>query len=104
MSTEKDGTPFPKEIKPDWTITVNKSENPADGVFTTHLKEMDEKTFVFAQKMIRQGNELEAVKFILKELRVGGDDLTTKHWRYINSVGGPILKMVQPFEADIKKN
>lgn len=102
MSDGKETTT--KIVTPDYTIRVQKTHNKDDGFFEVGLREMDETTFVFAQKMIRQGKDLDAVKFILKELRVSGDDLTTMHWRYINSVGGPILEMVKPYEAELKKN
>lgn len=100
MSTEK----ATQVVKPDWTIRVAKSDNKADGFYEVGLKEMDETTFKMAQKMIRNGDQLEAVKFILGELRVSGDDLVMLGWRYVNSASAAILDLVKPYDAELKKN
>ena len=86
-------------------------ELPKEGsgpeVWTVELKEIDEDLYIAVSKIMRkEGKELEAVKFLIRNLAVGGDDVTQvcSDWQAVYAATEQILTLLPQGQGRLKKN
>lgn len=104
METKKEEAPT--ALKGTYTITAYKGEEESEGKFEFVVREMDEVTFLAAQKLIQAGKETEAVRMVIKTLRISGDDPVEfgNCLKAVLSARGAVMKLVTPLEGQLKKN
>jgi len=100
-ATKKEGT----KGDGNYTLTIPKKRN-SDEVYTIQIKDIDEVIWNGAQKLIRKEKELEAVKLLIKNLRVSGDDATEicNNFYALRAATAPLLELIQPMDGTLKKN
>lgn len=93
------------EVKPDFTLTIAKSRGTEE-VYTVGLRDIDEQTFLAANKLIKADKELEAVRFLIRQLRVSGDKAEDicGNFHAVRAATQPLMEIVRPLEGSIKKN
>ena|SRR5687768_4664884 len=93
------------DITPDFTLTVSKGRN-TDEKFVVGLKDIDEQTFLAAYKLIKNDKEIEATKFLIRQLRVSGDpaEEVCANFHAVRAAQEPLMEMVRPLEGELKKN
>ena len=93
-------------LKGTYTVVAYKGDTEADGKFEFVLKELDEVTYLAAQRLIANGKETEAIKMIISALRVGGDDPVEfgKCLKAVLSARKAVLQMITPLDGELKKN
>jgi len=94
-----------KKAVGDWTLRLPKDRGQKD-FFEIYLKELDEPTYMAAATLIGKGKEVETVKFLLKNLWVGGDpvDEVTKNFISVRAASEPMLEILNPASGELKKN
>jgi len=100
------GTPstINQTVVPDFTIKVRKSRNESDGCLEFGIKEIDEPTYIAAQTLIRNDKELEAVRFLLKNLRVSGNTVDELTFQATRAAVRPMFEFLSPLDGELKKN
>src|SRR5690349_20240705 len=73
---------------------------------TFHLKDITEPVFMAAKDMLSKGKSLEAAVFIIKNLQVGGDNVSVLDDNLIakRSAADLIAEILAPVEGELKKN
>ena len=94
-----------KKVVGDFTLRLPKNRDQSE-YFEIYLKELDEPTYMAAATLIAKGKEVETVKFLLKNLWVGGDpiDEVTKNFISVRAASEPILEILNPASGELKKN
>jgi len=88
-----------------WTLRVPKDRDQKE-FFEMQLRDIDEPTFLYAIQLINAGKEFEAVRFLLKELRVSGDSVEelNKNFVAVRAANSALIEMITPLEGELKKN
>lgn len=92
-------------VTPDFTIVVSTARN-SDDKMEIGLRDIDEPTFLAANRLVKADKELEAVKFIVRQLRVSGapaEDFCS-NFHAIRAAVGPVMELIRPLEGELKKN
>lgn len=91
-------------VKPAFTLRVKKSREAVDFI-EVGLKEIDEQTYIAAQKLIRGGKEIEATKFLINALCITGNaqDITADFQRVL-AASNPLADLLTPMDGELKKN
>lgn len=94
-----------KENKGYWTLKVPKDRDKKE-FFEIEMRDIDEPTYLAAMSILNAGKEFEAVRFLIRELRVGGDSAEElgQNFRAIHSANSALIEMMQPLEGELKKN
>lgn len=94
-----------KTKKSCYTLKLRKGRHSKE-MFTVHLNDVDETTFVMVSKLVKSDKEIEATKLLLKELYAGGDNIdeVLSCFPAVHSAMGAVLELVQPLEYELKKN
>lgn len=74
---------------------------------TYYLKEMEEDIYLAAKSLMENKKEPEAVRLMVKALCLPGSDspdLLKNNFIAVNSAASVVLKLVEPLEAELKKN
>lgn len=73
--------------------------------FNIIINDIDEETYIAAQSMVKADKSVEAVKFILKELHAGGDDVmeVLDCFHALHATSTAILELLAPAEVELKK-
>ena len=86
-------------------------ELPKDGsgpeMWTVELKDLDEELYITTSKIMRrEGKELDAVKFLIRNLAVGGDNAeeVCKDWRAVYAATEQVLALLPQGQGRLKKN
>lgn len=74
--------------------------------FDIIINDLDEPTFIMAQSLIGAKKDVEAVKFVLKELHAGGDNIdeVLDCFPAVHAAMGVVLELLIPAEVELKKN
>lgn len=74
--------------------------------FDITIDDVDEPTFIMAQSMIKAGKDVEAVKFVLRELYAGGDKIeeVLDCFHSVHCAMTAIIDLLNPAEVELKKN
>jgi len=105
METKETAKADKTAFTPDFTLTVSK-ERGSDEKLEIGLRDIDEQTFLAANKLIQNDKELEAVRFLIRQLRVSGcaaEDICSNFFA-IRSATAPLMEIIRPLEGSIKKN
>ena len=98
MSEKKQGT---------FTLKLPKDREQTK-FFNLQIKDIDEAAYTAASKFISAGKEVEAIKFLLGELYVGGDAAEIKevlgNFVTIRSAAEPLISLLNPATGELKKN
>jgi hypothetical protein len=88
-----------------YTISIQKNRG-SDERISIILKEIDEPTYVMVRGMLNKDKEMEAAKFLLKTLRIGGvsADEITNDFRRLQACIFPLLEFLTPLDGELKKN
>lgn len=89
----------------DFTLRLPKDRDQKD-YFEIYLKELDEPTYMAAATLIAKGKEVETIKFLLKNLYVGGDSISDvlDNFIAVRAASEPILEILNPASGELKKN
>jgi len=100
-----DATNKDKSNKNGFTLTIPKKRD-SEEVYKIQIKDIDEVIWNGAQKLIRQEKELEAVKLLIRNLWVSGDDATEicNNFYALRAATAPLLELIQPMDGTLKKN
>lgn len=86
-------------------------ELPKDGSgpenWTINLKDIPEDIYIAASSLFRkEGKELQGMRFILRNLFVGGDDINTvcKDWKAVYASAEQIMSLLPQAQGRLKKN
>ena len=103
--SEKSATNQDKALG-DFTLTIPKGRDPELGFYVIQINDIDETIWNGAQKLIRQDKEVEAVKLLIRNLRVGGDNAEDicGNFYAIRAATQPLLELIQPLDGTLKKN
>jgi hypothetical protein len=73
---------------------------------TFYLKDIDEAIFLAAKDMISKGKGLDAAVFMIKNMRLGGDEVSvfTDNLVAKRSAADLIAEILEPVEGELKKN
>lgn len=73
---------------------------------TYHIKDITEDVFLGAKSMMEKGKTFDAVRMIIKELRVDGDsvDLLKNNMVAMISASKLVEQLIDPVEGKLKKN
>jgi hypothetical protein len=88
--------------------SVNELTVPLDAegekIATIYLRDIDRKTYSAATKVI-QKDELEGTEVILKNLYVGGDNisLVIENFNALRACSVALVKLLTPYDATLKK-
>lgn len=101
METPKKEIPAGTDFIMTVPLNRDKSKNA-----TFYLKDITEACFVAAKDMIAKGKSLEAGVFIIKTLRLGGDDISVFDENLIakRSAADLVAELLEPVEGELKKN
>ncbi len=106
MNTEKAAEPKSEvTVNPDFTLTVSKGRN-TDEKITMGLRDIDEATFLAANSYMKKDRELDAVKFLIKNLRISGakPEEITENFHALRASVTPLMDLIRPLEGELKKN
>ena len=94
------------DAKGDFTLKLQKSRDVEKGYYTIYLKEIDETVWNGCQRLIRQEKELEAVRMLIRNLRVGGDAVAEvcANFYAVRAAVQPLLELIMPVDGTLKKN
>jgi hypothetical protein len=94
-----------KIVKGDFTLTVPLNREKTK-MATFEIREMDEDVYNMARTFLDKGKEFDAVRMIIKALRVSGDDpnLLVGNFIATKSASILILDLIEPVEGELKKN
>lgn len=94
-----------KDLKGTFTLKVPKDRSLKDH-FVIELRDMDESVYLTTMKLINAGKQTEAVKFVVKNLRVGGDsaDDFAQNFLAVQSANLALVELITPLEGELKKN
>lgn len=96
-----------KEQKVDFSYTLIVPRNQSETEkFEIKLRELDEPTFVAAQKLLKNGKMLDSIRFIVKSLYVAGDNPEefVKDFHAVRAATSSITDLITPMEGELKKN
>lgn len=96
-----------KEQKADFAFTLIVPKNQSETEkFNIRLRELDEPTFIAAQKLLQNGKMLDSIRFIVRSLYVSGDNpeefVTDFH--AVRAATASITELITPLEGELKKN
>lgn len=93
------------ELKPDFVLKVRKSRE-SEELIEMGLKDIDEATFLAANSFMKKDRELDAVKFLIKNLRVSGAKVEeiTDNFIALRASVIPLMELIRPLEGELKKN
>jgi hypothetical protein len=91
--------------KPDFTLRVKKSRN-SDEFIEIGLRDIDEATFLAANSFMKKDKELEAVKYLIRQLRVSGakPEEICDNFHAVRAAVLPLMELIRPLEGELKKN
>ena len=90
----------------DFTLELPKDGSGPEN-WTIELKSLDEDLYVAVSKLMRrEGKELDAVKFLIRNLWVSGDnpEQVCKDWRAVYAATEQILSLLPQGQGRLKKN
>lgn len=96
----------PKDKKPgDFTLTVPLNREKTKTA-TFYMKDINETVFMAVRSLNQKGKELEAVRLMVKELTVSGDDPALLNDNFIATQSASFLlaELMTPVEGELKKN
>lgn len=106
MEEKKGETPVKSTaVVPDFTLKVKKDRD-SDEMIEIGLRDIDEQTFLAANAYMKKDRELDAVKFLIKNLRVSGakaEDIT-ENFHAVRAAVTPLMELIRPLEGSLKKN
>ena len=85
-------------------------ELPKDGsgpeVWTVSLRDISEETYIAATRLFRKDKDMEAMKFLLQNLEVSGDDIAavTSDWKAVYASAEQIMGLLPQAQGRLKKN
>lgn len=87
-----------------YTLEIPTNENGTE-ILTVYLKKLDRQTYSAVSRII-QKDELQATEVLLKNLYVGGDELSKiiDDFDNLRSASNAIVPILQAKEASLKKN
>jgi len=89
-----------------FTLTLPK-DGTGPEVWTVQLKDLPEDVYVAASRLFRrEGKELEGMKFLVRNLFTGGDNVNDvcKDWKAIYAAAEQIMSILPDGQATLKKN
>lgn len=95
----------PAKLKGTYTLRVPKSKDELDKFIEVDLKEIDEPTYIAAQKMIRQGQDIAATKFLIQNLCITGNaNEILDSFQRVLACRDAVADLIAPMDAELKKN
>lgn len=92
-----------KTFKGAYTLRVPKDQTEKE-FFEIELKDLDEPIYKATMKML-QTDEMQAVRFLVKELAVSGDvDGFLANWRAVQAANPLLVDIIAPLKGELKKN
>lgn len=89
-----------------WTLEVPLDRDKSkQAIF--YLKDMTTPVFMAAKDMLNKGKSFEAALFIIKSLRLGGDEITAidiENFVAVRSASDLVAQILEPVEGELKKN
>ena len=88
-----------------FTLELPKNgEGPA--VWTVDLKDIQEDIYIAATRLFRKEKDMDAMRFLLRNLFVGGDDINEvcKDWKAIYASAEQIMSLLPQAQGRLKKN
>jgi len=86
-------------------------ELPKDGTgpenWVVELKSLDEDLYVAVSKLMRrEGKELDAIKFLIRNLAIGGDnpEEVCRDWKAVYAATEQVLTLLPQGQGRLKKN
>lgn len=75
-------------------------------VWTVDLKDIEEDIYIAATSLFRKEKDMDAMKFILRNLFVGGDNINDvcKDWKAVYASAEQIMKLLPQAQGRLKKN
>lgn len=95
-----------KEKQGDFTLELPKNGSGPE-VWTVHLKKIPEDIYVAASRIFkRDGKEMDGMRFILRNLSVGGDNVeeVCKDWEAVYASAEQIMSLLPQAQGRLKKN
>jgi hypothetical protein len=94
-----------KALQGDYTLIVPKNKSETEN-FVIELKDIDEALYIAIMKLLHADKEMEAVKLLVRSLRVAGDnaDEFCKDWRAVQAANPLLVDMLAPLSGELKKN
>lgn len=88
-----------------WTLKVPKDRSEKE-FFKIEMRDIDEPTYLYAMQLLNAGKEFEAVRFVIKELRVSGDSAEEINSNFvaIRAANSALIDMMTPLSGELKKN
>jgi len=89
-----------------FTLTLPKDGSGPE-MWTVQLKDLPEDIYVAASRLFRkEGKELEGMKFLIRNLFVGGDDMNEvcKDWKAVYAAAEQIMSILPDGQGVLKKN
>lgn len=89
----------------DFTLTVPLNRDKSKTA-TFHMKDLTETVFLAARALNEKGKELEAVRLMVRELTISGDDPKILNDNFIATQSASYLlaEIMKPVEGELKKN
>jgi len=94
-----------KEVQGDFTLELPKDGDGPE-VWTIHLKSISEDIFIAAQRLFEKRKDVDAMRFLIRNLSVGGDkvDDVCDDWKAIYASAEQIMELLPQARATLKKN
>jgi len=75
-------------------------------VWTVELKALPEDIYIAASSLFRKEKDMEGMRFLLRNLAVGGDDIeeVCKDWRAVYASAEQIMALLPQAQGRLKKN
>jgi hypothetical protein len=89
-----------------FTLTLPKDGSGPE-VWEIQLKDLPEDIYVAASRLFRkEGKELEGMKFLIRNLFAGGDDINDvcKDWKAVYAAAEQIMSILPDGQGSLKKN
>jgi hypothetical protein len=89
-----------------FTLELPKKGNGPE-VWSVELKELTEDLYIAVSQLMRkQGKELDAMRFLLRNLHVGGDNVedVCRDWEAVYASAEQIMSLLPQAQGRLKKN